>query len=413
MTLPILTSNAGIFAFLWEQEQLAIRVDRLSEDSHGVLTGEILIKTGMPGEQKHVHHTRINLTSGETRTRLAKTLTERVNHIDWYSILEQACIMTLAKHREGEPVSDLGNEPDYEAIRYRCSPLLFDSEPTLIYGPGGTGKSYLGLYLACLIQYKFAGIYDWVPTAGNVLVLDWETSKPIYNRRTWAIKQGLGITDNTERIKYRYCTQPLPTDIAEIQKLVLENKINCVIVDSCGYAAGGDPNAAEVAIRYFNALRSLRVTTLTLDHVSKGLDGGKSPFGSVYKSNAARSVFQLKKSQDAGECVYDLGLYHEKVNEGMPLKPIGYKAAFTNNQDGVAIKVVFSASKVSDNPELAKGLSLPDRIYNFLLDNGKAQVKDIATALEAEENTVKTRLNENKKRFVHMADGWGVLSYEK
>jgi hypothetical protein len=410
MSLPILSSNAGIYSFFWEQEQLAIRVDRLSEDSKGVLTGEILIKTGMPGEQKHIHHTRINLTSGETRTRLAKTLTERVNHIDWYSILEQSCIMTLAKHREGEPIADLGDLPNYEAIRYRCSPILFDGEPTLIYGPGGTGKSYLGLYLACLIQYNYLGIYDWTPAAGNVLVLDWETSRQIYNRRAWAIKQGLGITDSTERIKYRYCTQPLPTDIAEIQKLVLENKINCVIVDSCGYAAGGDPNAAEVAIRYFNALRSLRVTSLTLDHVSKGLDGGKSPFGSVYKSNAARSVFQLKKSQDAGECVYDLGLYHEKVNEGMPLKPIGYKAAFSNNRDGVAIKVVFSASKVSDNPDLAKGLVLADRIVIFLLEYKTAEVKDIANGLEVDENTVKARLNENKKKFVHLKDGWALLS---
>jgi hypothetical protein len=417
MTVPELTSNAGIYAFLWKEEKIAIRVDRLAEDSKGTLTGEILIKSGQPGSEKHVHMARINLVSSESRTRLSKLLHERVNTVDWYSILEQSCVMTLAKHREGEPVCDLGDQPEYETARYRLQPLLFDSEPTLIYAPGGTGKSYLALYIACLVQYNIGGIYGWLPLAGNVLVLDWETSRAIYRRRTWAVKQGLGIEDSTERIKYRYCTQPLATDIAEIQKIVIENKINLVIVDSCGYAAGGDPNAAEVAIRYFGALRSIRTATLTLDHVSKGLNGGSSPFGSVYKTNAARSVFQLKKSQDAGANEYELGLYHEKVNEGMPLKPIGYKTKFTNNADGVAIKVVFSQTEIMAAPELTDGkVDLKDKLYYLLKTNGSMGLAEMSAQVGEDKDTVRMtcyRYDEtkNKKLFVNLGKGllWGAV----
>jgi hypothetical protein len=416
MTVPELTTNAGIYAFLWRDEKIAIRVDRLAEDSKGTLTGEILIKSGLPGAEKHIHMARINLTSSETRTRLSKLLNERVNTVDWYSILEQSCVMTLVKHREGEPVSDLGDLPEYEKSRYRLQPLLFEGEPTLIYAPGGTGKSYLALYLACLVQYNIGGIYGWLPLAGNVLVLDWETSRAIYKRRTWAVKQGLGIEDSAERIKYRYCTQPLAADIAEIQKIVLENKINLVIIDSCGYAAGGDPNAAEVAIRYFGALRSIRTTSLTLDHVSKGLTGGSSPFGSVYKTNAARSVFQLKKSQDTGALDYELGLYHEKVNEGVPLKPIGYKAKFTNNTDGVAIKVEFSPIEIMAAPELTDGkVDIKDKLVYLLKTNGRMSVDEMAAQTGEDKDSVRAicyRYDQKKEKrlFVNLEKGnvWGA-----
>lgn len=416
MTVPHASCNAGIYTFYWDDEKIGMRIDRLSEDSKGVLSGEIIIKSGLPGADKHIHMARINLTSGETRNRLSKVLTERLNHVDWYSLLEQACVMTLTKYREGEPVLDIGDVPDYEAVRYRLNPLLFEGEPTLVYGPGGTGKSYLGLYIANLVQYNIAGAIGWIPESGNVLILDWETSYAIYRRRCWAIKQGLGIQDMKDRIKYRYCTQPLAADVAEIQKIVLENKINLAIVDSCGYAAGGDPNQAEIAIRYFGALRSLRISTLTLDHVSKGLDGGKSPFGSVYKTNASRSVFQLKKVQDAGANEYELGLYHEKVNEGRPLKPIGYKSVFTNNENGIATKVEFQPIDILDNPALAASASLPDRIDNYLKQVTTSSMEEISEFLDVDEAKVRTELYRNKKRFVNINKGksWGrvVLSEE-
>ena len=404
--------NAGVYSYTWQNENLRVLVDHLAESSKGELTGEINAITTAPGRPGHVHWARFNLTSTQGRNTVIKACSERLPELDWYAIIEQVCVFTMEKYREGEPVLPLGDKPEYTARRYRVYPLLLEGEPNLLYAPGKTGKSYLALYLGCLVQFNHVGIANWIPESGNVLLLDYETSYRSYKQRCWAVMQGLDLNlefDAKQRILYRRCYQPLPMEISNIQKLVIANKIDLVIVDSAGYASGGDPNDASIALSYYGALNSLKVTSLTLDHVSKNSLGEKTPFGSVYKTNSARNVWELQKNQEAGDEEYDLGVYHRAMNDGMLLRPIGYHVKFTNDDDGNALKVEFKIANLADNAELSKGLSLTDRIANYLSKNGMSEVKDISEALSEDANQVKSRLNENKKRFKHFQDGWGLL----
>ena len=107
-----------------------MRVDRLRNEREN-LTGEIAVKTTNPGIAPHLHQARFNLTSTTARKTLAKALGERLD-LAWDDMIEQACVMVLAKHREGEPVIRVGKLPPREGLKYRVDPILLNNQPTII-----------------------------------------------------------------------------------------------------------------------------------------------------------------------------------------------------------------------------------------------------------------------------------------
>jgi len=127
--------------------------------------------------------------------------------------------------------------------------------------------------------------------------------------------------DEELTLTYRHCALPLAEDLNEIRRIVLEGDIKLIIVDSLGAACGGDMNSAEVATRFFSAIRQLPVTPLLISHVSKEVEKEKTPFGSVYFYNYARNVYQLRKHEEEDEIT--LGLWHKKCNFTKKNPPYG------------------------------------------------------------------------------------------
>lgn len=415
MSAPKLSANAGIFDLLWEKEQVAIRVDRIRSHSDSV-TGEITVKTLLPGHNVHVHQARLNLTSTSARRGLAKHCEERVpdSALDWQAIIEEMAVMVLVKVREGESVVCLHDVPPREGPRHRLAPLLLEGHPNYVYGDGGTGKSLVAAFCGVLVS-SGAQHCGLTTMPGPVLYLDYETSAEEMHERVAAIEEGLG-DPACSRILYRFCVQPLANDIEEIQKVVAENEIEFVVVDSAGPALGGEKgDPKDPVIEYFRALRSLRICSLTIDHVTKGEGGRKLPYGSVYKFNLARNVFELRKSQEAGEDEMYVGLYHRKANFGRLLSPTGFRLSLKEAADGTLSSVTFATARVRDVPALMEGASARERIVGFLLSEGPSTAAQIAVALDMPATTVRVRLNEGNNRcFTRTSTGkeptWAALA---
>lgn len=409
MTVPNLRVNTGIYELVWDQEQVAIRIDRLHENSGSSVTGEILVKTLLPGTPPHLHQARLNLTSTQARRTVVKHLGERLPDPDWATIIEQACVLVLQSYREGEPVIAVSDVPDRSRPRHRLGPLLVEGHPNMIFGAGGIGKSLLAQYFAVLVStgHQHNGLS---PIPGNVLFLDYETSPEELKERVVAIEAGLGET-GFSNVQYRFCVQPIANDIELIQRIVSEKEIEFVVVDSMGPACGADPSDPAAVIGYFSALRSLRVTTLTLDHVAKNA-ATPTPYGSVYKTNLCRSVFELRKDQEPGEDTMRLGLFHRKANFGKLIPPMGLVANFTPDT------IAFSTCPVRDIPALAEGMSIKERIRNLLVDAGTLTVGEIAEELDKPADTIRKIVNRYKGNvFTRTTDGpdarWAALSKEK
>ena len=243
---------------------------------------------------------------------------------------------------------------------------------------------------------------------GNVLYLDYETDEDTLWERVNMISAGLGIAI-PDGIYYRQMHQLLAADFQRINQLVVDNDISLVVVDSAAPAVV-EPESSAPTTEYFRALRSLRATTLTVAHVSKG---GKEnePFGSIFWRNMPRANFRVTASHEPGSGQFVIDLKHTKSNNGRRLRDRGFEVDFT---DGA---VTFSSANIPDVPGLSEGLSLSQRIA-AALNMGGTTVKELAQDLDIREETVRTTLNRNKEKlFVQFGTEpgnmkWGNLTRE-
>jgi hypothetical protein len=404
MSNPEVMQRGRVFHFAWS-EGCEISVSKVKEHSDGRITAQMTVKTTSPGYQPYLLQTILNLTALQGRNTVGKTLKERCPEIDWDMALEQLCFITLSKLSEGEPVQEICSADEVSPPAYLLYPVLQSGQPTLIYGEGEVGKSYLALMFGICIQLP------WIDNplrlspnvdVNNVLYLDYETDSSDIKWRLQSIKDGMGIPDIS--VLYRRCTLPVRDEIEQIEQAVIETRSKCIIIDSLAAACGGDLTSAEPAISLFSAIRQLNVTSLLLTHTSKNSDSKKtSPYGSVYFTNFARGVFEIKKSQEADEDEIAIGLFHRKANSSKLLPPLGFRLSFAGGS------ARFFRQDLSKDAELSKVLPLKERIAG-LLTQGSMTIPEIAGVLETSEGTVKTTLNRYKNQFIHLQEGWGLLS---
>ena len=86
-------------------------------------------------------------------------------------------------------------------------------------------------------------------------------------------------------IRYVRCERPLVHEVDRLRRIILDEEITFGVFDSVGFACDGPPEAAESALKYFQAVRQLRIGGLHLAHVSKADTGDQRPFGSAFWHN--------------------------------------------------------------------------------------------------------------------------------
>ena len=365
----------------------------------------------------------IKLLSQPAVDGLIRKLATEANSIEaetWRRMVQYCVWEAMRFIQSARQLQQMGNKPETMNLDWRLFPILQDGEPTTIFCPGGIGKSYLATYVACLVQFDYVGFTDapdskvWAPKQGNVLYCDWESTHRDHERRTWAVKRGLGI-DNEDAFFYLPCDQPLSVLVPAIQDIIHKNGIALVIADSQMAGADFGPDMAQNATRYYNALRQLGTSALVLDHVPKAAMGASpdtnstGPHGSVVKANRARQAYELTKHQLPGQGFTDLTMKHCKNNEG-PLSPdFGIKITWVTDKDtGHLDKTVFSTFNVEDHPVLSTAQPTWKRIWD-ILEGGAITTKELAELLpDKTEANVRAVLSQYKDKFVKLdGDRWG------
>lgn len=363
-------------------------------------------------ETTHIKETRLNLTSDRTISQIATGLEKFDSGVDWHSLIEYVAVLSKRKWREGEPVKLIGLDPPSDDPSFLLYPLLRFGAPTTIYGPHGIGKSYLSDYLALLVS---SGLEHgrFVPRApANVLLVDYEDDPDTVNDRLWAIKQGIGPEIDDTGIHYRYGGGPIYHEEPMWQKIVSENDIKLVIIDSMSGATEGELMDASTNSKVFNMLRRLKVTSLIIDHTGKEEDRGI--IGVSAKYQRSRSIWRVQKAQEAESDTLKLGMYHEKENNGRLRSSIGLEFWFDEAEP--ARQVIVNEIEVSQVPELEAKEPLSKRIENLLStsDKGKMTVIEILKELpEAKESSVRSTLSKGLKssRWTHTGHGaYGLMA---
>lgn len=145
-------------------------------------------------------------------------------------------------------------------------------------GKRGTMKTFLVLNAVCCSSkgLNFLGQY---PTKEiKVLYLDKENGTAVLKQRLPMIKKGLSVEENLPIAFVCFSTFRLdnPYDIAKLEKIIVENDFNLLVVDTYRRAIGFDENSAgDVSFLFVNTLRPLverhNVSIILIHHDKKGI----------------------------------------------------------------------------------------------------------------------------------------------
>lgn len=208
------------------------------------------------------------------------------------------------------------------------------------FGEGGVAKSMLAMHLALTVAaedkaYWMAMQVKTVP----VLYLDFELDADEQHRRALDLAAGMklgGIPAN-----FYYLSVAMMPPVAAFRIAAEECRrlgVKLIIVDSVGFALDGDSENARDVLGFYRAciqpLKDAGASPLLIDHQAKIIKGekysDKQAFGSVYKTNAVRSAFQIRGAHDQGEITATF--VHKKNNFGWKEKSFSAKVVFENGR---------------------------------------------------------------------------------
>jgi hypothetical protein len=362
-----------------------LSVDRLRRERQELI-GELSVHTLLPGAKTvngYLSVADFNFSSQRARSERAKHLAERAGtngQFDWQRVLEDFCQQVFAAERLGEPAIDLRTLPRPSKNELQVCGFTFPRDlPSILFGDGGSAKSYTALFLAG--EMTKLGI--------NVGLFDWEMAGEQHRERLQML-YGLEMPS----IQYCRCERPLIYEADRIRRIIQEKKIGYAIFDSVAFACDGPPEEAETAGKYFRAIRELPCGSLHIAHSTKGENNDRKPFGSVFWFNGARAIWHVEATEtvDEGKSL-SLGFVQRKANTGPLGAPIAYRLEFSENG------TQFIREDAMGNPLIASKLTIRQRMH-FLLKHGSMPIEELAQEIEADANTIERTARRYRREFI-------------
>jgi AAA domain len=312
-----------------DEEVARFEIDDLERHANGGLTGVFVVRSRLDTRraiEDYVTTDRVTFDAGPSKESFARRLDQLLPppdggaHIDWLQLIEAITFDISARASAPTPVSDLALASPMQTIPHLVPFLLPEKRPTILYGPGGTGKSMLAVAAAVAVAAG-ANFLGWPCEQGEVLYLDWETEEGDIASRVHRVAKGMSL-ERPPTLHYMNMIHPLSQRMAEVARVIALHEVRLVIIDSVGMASSQQrdgADASEGAVRFFRGLRELGVASLLIDHVT-GEDMKRSstpkPYGSVYKYNAARNAFEIRQREDTLLGMHVAVLTHQKSNLG-------------------------------------------------------------------------------------------------
>jgi len=256
--------------------------------------------------------------------------------------------------------------------------------PSILFGDGGSAKSYTALWLAG----------ELVKAGLNVALFDWELCGEDHRDRLERLYGEL-----MPKIFYCRCEKPLIHEVDRLSRIVHEKRIQYAIYDSVAFACDGPPEQAEIAGKYFRALREINCGSLHIAHSTKGENNDRKPFGSVFWFNGARSIWYVQASERMeDDPSLQIAFIQRKSNLGRLHPSVSFRLEFHPTQ------TVFVPEPIENNAEASAKLSIRQRMY-YLLRHGSMSFGELAEELNESEDSVKRTAYRARNAFVVLSGG--------
>lgn len=306
-----------------------------------------------------------------------------------------------------------------DGARYLMWPIWPATEGTLVNAASNSFKSWLAVAIAvaCSLGVEILKGNTRPTEPIKILYIDWEGHQDTFGERLYAVLQGAGLPLEP-CVAYRRLTTSFADAAVGIAEEVKRRGIGGVIIDSLSAAVGGSLNDDDVAREFWNAVALLDVPVLVLAHKSREAiaKGRKAVFGSAMHENRPRFIWDAVRPDMEGPGV--LWEVYNDNNMGM----LGHKLAWDVQVDTEGefeerrlVSATFTATNPNDvSMKAVDGDTLTDEIYLALRADGPLMHRELASAMGANEGSVKTALYRNKALFQKRDDArWELTTNGK
>jgi len=408
-TPPKIEESINRLQYRWDSMDLLVVADRITEAGVAELSFYHANGTG----NRILHIAKTNLLSTPTINGLIRRMGTHSVDIPWTEVLTCVSTTTMEYQRRGEPPVVIEPYPgDVEKPTYYVEPLIMRGVPNIIYGDKGSNKTTISLAALGLL-YTGCDYTSWgliASQSAKIGLLDWESSPELTRYTTSRLIEGGTVP--YFQLPYLRCKQPLQDDIERIANFVSDHEIDVVLIDSLGQAAGSDKfdsSGKASALKFFECLRQLNVTSLIIAQNSKAADTNqKTIYGSTYFTYYARNIFELKRSKDRLlDDELSVALFHREANYSKQYDTKGFHIKYTDQ------KITITSESVNFAQFMDK-ISQPSLIIDFL-KNGAQSRAAIMKMLNKTSDQVSPVLNRMKRdgKIIDLGSGmWGLTASE-
>jgi len=372
--------------------------------------GELTVRHGA----RRVSWGSLALASTAAREALRKKLEAVAPGPAWGECLEQAAWQFTQATRQGEPLVTLTGRMA-SPTRELLPRLLYEGEPTLVFGDGDTGKSLFALTVAMAVHSGAALPLGLKPVRPMLtVILDWETTSDTPDSRLGPLAAGLGI--DPPPIIYKRMTRPLVDEAPALAADFARRGIRLVVIDSMMFAVAGGDGAAfhEPITAFYNALRLFApAASLVVSHIT-GVDARSGaparPFGGAFAFNGPRLIWEAKRDQNVDDATAIVFTCRKANNLARRPAPFGLRF-----QPGDGTITIYPFDLAEAAPQTLAGASLAFRI-RAALAGAALTAAEVAEAIEAPEPSVAAKLRDlkGKGKVIRLDDGphgrarWGL-----
>jgi len=228
----------------------------------------------------------------------------------------------------------------------------------------------------------------------KVAFFDWELAGEDHRAR---LRKLFG--QDMPLVWYLRCERPLVYEVDRLCRAVRDNDIEFAFYDSVAFACDGPPESAEIASRYFRAVRQIGGGSNHIAHITKSDSGDQKPFGSTFWHNGARSTYFVKAvDESADHSSLEIGIFNRKANLGPLSRPTGFRIRFESD------RTWFAKSDPADVPELAEKMTIRQRMVR-LLRGGAMPPEELAEVMQADPESVRRTVRRHRGIFTLVEGG--------
>jgi hypothetical protein len=283
---------------------------------------------------------------------------------------------------------------DDTPISFIAKPHVVEDGGTIIFGPGGAGKSTALIVMALCIQYGIKAFWD--VTQSNVLYVNVERGTPSIARRVAGIAPALGLGAEAELISLSERGRTLNELADNIHDTVQKHNIDIVLLDSLTRGGLGDLNDNKPANSFSDMMNLIAPTWVAIGHVSKR--DNSNLFGSIMFENAADVMVKLTSSE--GENKLGVRMDITKSNDApRNVPPVWLKYEYDPITNGI---IGVSHTNEREFPDLdgkvVKEGTVAEQIARYIQNetsDNTASAQEIADFLDKQRTNVSAVLNSN------------------